>query len=194
MTSNTRFDALIEQYGKVAWDRALERLWSKIDQSGGPDACHPWTLSTQSMGYGQLNVQVFGGHNTVHTLIYELEIGEIPVGYEVDHVCHNDSDCEGGKSCLHRRCANARHLEAVPPLVNGARANGPRNRGNQKTHCPALHPYEGDNIMWIKRIRNGKEYMTRQCAQCNRENARGLDAAARLALSLKERGLDAPPE
>lgn len=169
MKPHGRFSALVLQYGIVAWEGALERLHASIDTSAGPDACHPWTKSTQGKGYGQLNVQVFGGHNTVHKLMYELYVGEVPEGYEVDHSCHNDTDCPGGDECPHRRCANVRHLEAVPPSVNGARANQPRKRGKFKTSCVNGHEYTPENTMWTTRIRRGKKINERQCKACNRE-------------------------
>jgi hypothetical protein len=31
----------------------IERFWSKVDKSGGPEACWPWTRSKNAKGYGQ---------------------------------------------------------------------------------------------------------------------------------------------
>lgn len=172
MTRAERFDELIRKYGEATWEDAQKRLWSRIDQSAGEDACHPWTGKPMGTGYGQINIQIFGGHTSVHKLVYELIHGDVPPGYEIDHTCHNgDTDCSGGRTCHHRLCANPRHLEAVPPGENAARAHGPRNRGNQKTHCLHGHPYDEANTMWIKKIRNGRTYQTRMCRACNRDKA-----------------------
>lgn len=150
----------------------VEHFWSKVDRSGGPDACWPWTLSVNSVGYGQYNNKA-AGRNTTHTYAYRQSHGEIPEGLHVDHKCHNeDLSCSGGKECPHRRCCNPAHLEAVTTAVNLERANGPRVRGNQKTHCPQNHEYNEANTMWIKKVRRGKTYDTRMCRTCNRDRAR----------------------
>jgi hypothetical protein len=43
---------------KLAWDKRkkplAERYWSKVDKSGGPDACWPWTAGRSAGGYGIL--------------------------------------------------------------------------------------------------------------------------------------------
>lgn len=44
-----------------------------------------------------------------HRFAYELFVGPIPSGYDIDHVCRN------------RRCVNPAHLEAVPGDVNRSR-------------------------------------------------------------------------
>lgn len=170
MPRHERFDALIETYGTAAWDTAMERLLTGIDTSGGPDACHPWTRSVMSNGYGQINIRIFGGTTTVHRLVHELEIGPVPQGYEVDHRCHNeDLACPGGKECYHRPCANWRHLEAVPPGENAARAARPRGKGKFKTHCSNNHPYDEENTAWVEV--KGRKNPVRRCKACNREKA-----------------------
>lgn len=128
-------------------------------------------------GYGQFhNLKV--GRKATHTYAYELEKGSIPDGLFVDHTCHNeDLSCPGGKECLHRRCCNPAHLEAIDNAENLRRANAPRGRGNQKTHCPQNHEYNDENTMWIKKVRKGKTYNTRMCRVCNRDRARARKAA-----------------
>jgi hypothetical protein len=171
MPRHQRFDVLIEKYGTAAWETALERLHSGIDTSAGSNACHPWTRSRTSGGYGQINLLIFGGNTTVHKLIYELEIGEVPPGHEVDHTCHNeDMSCPGGNGCYHRPCANITHLEAVPPGENAARAARPRGRGKFKTHCVNNHPYDDENTMWVQQITpSGVTKEMRRCKACNRD-------------------------
>jgi hypothetical protein len=154
--------------------RLEERLWARVDKRG-PSDCWPWGGPPTAQGYGQISV---GGPELVHRVIYQLVKGEIPKGFHVDHTCHNeDLSCPGGKECLHRRCCNPAHLEAVPPKENSERAHGPRNRGSQKTHCPQNHKYDEKNTMWIKKVRRGKTYDTRMCRTCNRDRARARKAA-----------------
>lgn len=75
-----------------------ERFWSKVDRSGGPDACWLWTASVfrKRGGYGQFSMP--GGRVVkAHRLAYELEIGEPGKLF----VCHE---------CDTPRCCNPRHL------------------------------------------------------------------------------------
>lgn len=60
-----------------------------------------------------------------HRWYYEQEHGPIQNGLELDHLCHNrDANCPGNE-CIHRRCVNPLHLEAVahPENVRRGRAS-----------------------------------------------------------------------
>jgi len=71
-------------------DLQLIRFWAKVDKSGGPEACWPWTGSRTSRGYGRLKV---GGRNgrvlRAHRVAWELTNGPIPPGFKVCHACDN---------------------------------------------------------------------------------------------------------
>src|SRR5688500_15250667 len=123
-----------------------ERFWSRVDQTGGPDTCWPWTGST-TKGYG--NVRLGGVSYRAHRLAWIYAHGAIPVGREVDHRCH-DSSCRLGDLCPHRRCCNPRHLKVVEHAENMApdRSSlgslaGARQRA--KSHCPRGHAYTAAN-------------------------------------------------
>lgn len=80
-----------------------ERFWSKVDRSGGPDACWPWTASRRLNGYGQFGVRAEGkdlAPALSHRVAYELTNGLIPDGM---HICH---------SCDNPPCCNPAHLWA----------------------------------------------------------------------------------
>ena len=65
-----------------------------------------------------------------HRVAYELQVGPIPVGLQLDHLCRV------------RSCVNPAHLEPVTSAENtrrGLRA--------MKTHCPQGHPYAGENLL-----------------------------------------------
>lgn len=49
--------------------------------------CLEWLMSKTSAGYGQLKVQ--GEHYLAHRVSYEQNIGPIPEGLIVRHLCHN---------------------------------------------------------------------------------------------------------
>ncbi len=86
---------------------ALER----VDRSGGPDACHPWTGAQTGDGYG--DIARLGVSYRAHVLAWESENGPRPPGIELDHECHNqalrDGTCRPGK-CPHRLCCNPGHI------------------------------------------------------------------------------------
>lgn len=102
-----------------------ERLGSLV-AVGAPDECWPWTAATLPTGYGQL---CFDGRRMyAHRAAWEAVNGPCPPGLVIDHRCHNeDLACEGGSSCLHRRCCNPLHLEAVTSRLNIKRAKTRRN-------------------------------------------------------------------
>lgn len=100
--------------------------------------CWLWTASCFFNGYGQTS---FGGRTGIraHRVIYELLVGPIPTGLDLDHLCRV------------RCCVNPAHLEPVTRSVNLQRGDvgdqriGDRQRA--KTHCPAGHEYTPENTM-----------------------------------------------
>lgn len=84
-----------------------------------PNGCWHWTGGLVLEGYGQCRIP--GARNTqrAHRVVYQLVVGPIPAGLDLDHVCHNvDLACSGGYTCKHRRCVNPSHLEPVTRAVN----------------------------------------------------------------------------
>lgn len=85
----------------------LERFWAKVDTSGGPDACWPWTGSRYAKGYGSFRVT----HDravTASRFAYELANGPLADGMFALHSCDNPP------------CCNARHLRAGTAEENTA--------------------------------------------------------------------------
>lgn len=104
-----------------------ERLTSKyvIDGASG---CWNWTASTDGRGYGRIQMGrvTAGGHRAparAHRVMYELLVGEIPVGLQIDHLCRN------------RRCVNPAHLEVVTSQENTRRGydTGFCRHGHERT-------------------------------------------------------------
>lgn len=123
-----------------------ERLWARVAVGD----CWEWTGSTtmRANGYGQIKVD--RRNVTTHRLAYELLVGPVPPGMQLDHLCRN------------RLCCNPDHLEPVSAAANVRRGWGPGGRHARKTHCPQGHPYDAANTGTA----NGGR--SRRCLACKR--------------------------
>jgi len=61
--------------------------------------CIVWTGATNGKGHGR--IRLFGKLSYVHRLVYIMNFGTIPNGYNVHHICENPS------------CVNPKHLALV---------------------------------------------------------------------------------
>lgn len=78
--------------------------------------CMEWQGEINRNGYGRL---WFGGHrHMAHKFTYELYVGVIKTGNQIDHLCRN------------RCCINPAHLEQVTGLVNVRRVYRRRKKIN----------------------------------------------------------------
>lgn len=156
-----------------------DRLWSRV-LKGADDDCWLWVGCLSTDGYGKIGeggASASGSKSLfVHRVVYEMVIGTIPDGYEVDHLCHTKECGKTGKECLHRRCVNPAHLSAVTHRDNSIRDECTASGKNvAKTHCPAGHEYNEENTRYEKN-RNGG--LSRKCRICDRELHRKIRRAA----------------
>lgn len=125
------------------------RFWERVIPEPN-SGCWLW-MGAASLGYGRLY------HNRLnrpaHQISYEINVGPIPVGHELDHLCRNPA------------CVNPEHLEPVTHRENVRRGVAGIVSGEQqrsKTHCPSGHEYTEDNTYTRQ---NGH----RSCRSCERE-------------------------
>ena len=111
-----------------------ERFWSKADWDvHTPGRCWPWLKATTTKGYGCFGFA--GGVRLAHRVAYELEVGPIPEGMELDHTCVNPA------------CVNPDHLEPVTHAENC------RRQMARKTRCKNDHEFTDDNTYWYRGYR-----------------------------------------
>ncbi|MFD5577280.1 HNH endonuclease signature motif containing protein [Streptomyces pseudogriseolus] len=148
-----------------------ERLFSK--GVAGRNGCIIWTgVINPRNGYGQISP----GTNTLeytHRVAYRLMKGEIPEGLVIDHACHNrDAECPGG-NCIHHRCINPHHLEAVTHRENRIRSPLTKaGRVARKTHCKQGHEFTPENTY----LRGDG---SRKCRVCHRQRQQQWNAKRR---------------
>jgi len=130
--------------------KTMQRMTNKIKIS--KTGCWVWQASLNHKGYGQV-----GYKDTMvrtHRLMYQLLIGVIPKGLQIDHLCRN------------RACCNPEHLEPVTPLENTKRS--PIHDRN-KTHCKWGHGFTPENTMIYKKTGQ------RACRICQRRRTKAYD-------------------
>lgn len=82
-----------------------DRLWAKVDRSGGAGACWPY-MGYRIGGYGQISSGK-GIRRLAHRIAWELTNGSIPSGLSVCHTCDNPPCCNPAHLWLGTQSENA---------------------------------------------------------------------------------------
>lgn len=128
-----------------------ERFWTKVDKG---DDCWMWTAARSGDGYGHIKID--GRNVKAHRVAYELEVGAIPDGLDIDHLCRVPL------------CVNPAHMEPVTRRTNTLRGFGIQARNARKTHCKHGHPFDEENTY----VHDGR----RICRTCNRDRTKRYEA------------------
>ena len=143
-----------------------QQFWDHVDASGD---CWVWT-GTLSHGYGSLwipgRIHVFA-----HRYAYELLVGPIPKGLQIDHRCRN------------LVCVNPDHLEVVTISENVMRGQGFAARHARKTRCKRGHPFDEANTYLVK----GGGRTCRRCHADRQDGYRKADPEKYEAINAKWR-------
>jgi len=109
--------------------------------------CILWTRHIDRDGYGKAS------YGSAHGKAYEREVGPVPPGMELDHLCRN------------RACVNVERLEPVTHAENMR-----RSAAAQKTHCIHGHLYDEANTYLRPSGTNPRG--NRACRACHRDRSR----------------------
>jgi hypothetical protein len=127
------------------------------------NGCMLWTRSLTWDGYAQFKSRRYPGRYA-HRMAYELMVGPIPEGLQLDHLCKV------------RNCVTPDHLEPVTHAENTRRSDAGKATGamqRAKTHCPHGHEYTPENTGVYK----GRRY----CKKCKLIRALAWQKAKREA-------------
>ncbi len=126
--------------------------WVKSRTLVTPEGCWLWTVHTTNAGYAQMAHD--GTNVLVHRWMYEREVGPIPEGLVIDHLCRN------------RHCVNPACMEPVSRGENVLRGIGPSAEAARRTKCMSGHDYTPENTR--TRVKGGRP--TRVCRTCARRH------------------------
>jgi len=128
--------------------------------------CWIWTAKLEKTGYGRMKIARKSYY--AHRISYELFVGKIPDGLQLDHLCRT------------RSCVNPKHLEPVAPrtnIIRGLTGATTKARHARKTHCAKGHELSGSNVRlevsqgWQRRVcvtcanERNRQYRARQCSK-----------------------------
>ena len=137
--------------------------------------CWLWTGAASVGNYGQLRVGKKLRY--AHVLSYEMFVGPVPEGLDIDHRCHDPFACHVGRAelCPHRRCVRPTHLK---PATRSENCSLVRSNRWDEDKCSGGHPWTTESTYMRKDPKTPTGY-SRTCRICWNERARAAYAARR---------------
>lgn len=135
---------MTDAHTQAVREKAESRFWPRVNRT---DGCWLWT-GPKANGYGRLYVGGKRWAMQAHRFAYELLVGPIPPGWQIDHLCRNPV------------CVNPSHMEPVTSRENTLRGVGPTAQNAKRTHCIHGHPFDAANTLLV--------HGHRDCRTCKR--------------------------
>jgi len=134
-----------------------ERFWMRVNKEGPINETRPelgpcWIFETASTKRYAVVYLTSRQQVPAHRYAYEQEVGPVPEGTELDHLCRV------------RHCVRPSHLE---PVVHAENCNRGDSFQRRQTHCKRGHYF--DSVVSRPGRRAGKE---RRCKVCSAEAVR----------------------
>jgi hypothetical protein len=129
---------------KTLRQRFTAKVWINFETG-----CWEWTATRNKKGYG---VIWDGKTRGAHRVAYELFVGPIPEGLQLDHLCRV------------RHCVNPAHLEPVTCRENLLRGETITAKRAAVTECPKGHKYSQANTYY-------RPDGCRECRLCKNEGS-----------------------
>lgn len=102
-----------------------ERFWEKVDRTGD---CWVYTGSLSEKGYGIFWSNAENRTMRAHRFAFEDQVGPIPDGLQLDHLCRNPA------------CCRPSHLEVVTPAENTRRGNAGKHWAEKRGEIADVVP------------------------------------------------------
>ncbi len=177
MTKKRTGLASVSIFGRLS-EKSQSIFWSRVDTSGGTDACWPWTARVNSEGYGQFDAANKSGL-FAQRVAFELRVRQLVPGELVCHHCDNPPCCNPAHLFVGTHLDNNRDRHAKGRSAPIQRPD-PSQLSRGDDHYARQHP---------ERLARGERHWSKTHPE---RIPRGIDHHARRHPERLVRGSDSP--